>query len=203
MTTKYFYGILCLIVLAACIAGSGCTTNQNTQGSAQSSPTLVATPSQTINPATPQATTVTSMATTTIQAVIVSATQTPANNGLSVTLNSAEKKITLGGNPTKAGNAFLVLDVSIQNNDSNKDFAYTDTSFRIIDIANNGSWHPAMTSQISRGLNSPLMPGTIPSKTKKTGQIGFGVLNSSNSYKFSVVDSTGAIVATIDSIIVP
>jgi hypothetical protein len=203
MTTKYFYGILCLIVLAACIAGSGCTTNQNTQGSAQSSPTLVATPSQTIIPTTPQVTIVTSMTTTTVPAVIVSATQTPTNNGLSVTLNSAEKKTTLGGNPAKTGNAFLVLDVSIQNNDSNKDFAYTDTSFRIIDIANNGSWHPAMTSQISRGLNNPLMPGNIPSKTKKSGQIGFGVLNSSNSYKFSVVDSTGVIVATIDTINVP
>jgi hypothetical protein len=204
MIKKCVFSFICLSVLIACVVSSGCTSNQNTQVPVQTVPPTVATAANTMIPTTTPEATAPASVSTTVPPAAVSTIQTPANEGLSVTINSVDKKTTLGGgNPAKPGNAFLVLGVTIQNNDINKDFAYTDASFRILDTSNNGSWHAAMTNQISRGLNSPLLPGTIPPKTKKTGQIGFGVPDNSTSYKFSIVDSAGTVITTINDLRVP
>jgi len=92
-----------------------------------------------------------------------------------------------------------VLDVTIQNNDKNNNFGYTYDSFAIFDKTNKNR-RTAITNQIKSGLNSPLTSGTIPLKSKTTGQIVFGVADSSNAYKLYVTDSTGTVVATIDNI---
>jgi hypothetical protein len=89
------------------------------------------------------------------------------------------------------------LDVTIQNNDKNNDFKYTDSSFSIYDTVNQKRG-PAITSKVAGGLNTPLASGTIPMKSTKTGQIVFGVMDNSNSYKFAVVNSTAAITSLID-----
>lgn len=202
MNKTPFIGFLCLVILIACIVSSGCTTNQNTQGPAQNSPAQMTTAVQTTSPATTQVTTGTSVVPTSVPAAMVSATQNPDNDSFKVTLNSAEKKMSLGGGSPKPGNAILVLDVTIRNNDKTKDFAYSDASFRILDTANNGSWRLANTTQFSRGLNYPLVPGAIASDTEKTGQIAFVISENSNAFKFSVVDSKGKVLATINAITV-
>jgi hypothetical protein len=89
------------------------------------------------------------------------------------------------------------LDVTIQNNDKNNDFKYTDSSFSIYDTVNQKRG-PAITFKVAGGLNTPLTSGTIPLKSTKTGQIVFGVMDSSNSYKFAVVNSTTALTSLID-----
>jgi hypothetical protein len=107
------------------------------------------------------------------------------------------KKTSLGSFTPLPGNIFLVLDVTIQNNDKNNDFKYTDSSFSIYDTVNQKRGQ-AITSKVAGGLNIPLASGTIPLKSTKTGQIVFGVSDNSNSYKFAVVNSTSAITPLID-----
>jgi hypothetical protein len=202
MKTKFVICSVLIIVITACIVSTGCTSTQSAQISVQSNSPTVITPSQTLSPTTAPGTIVPTLAPTTAPTAIVSTAGTTVNNGLCVTVNSAVKKITLGGSNPMPENIFLVLDVTIQNNDKNKDFEYTDSSFAIYDKLNKNR-RTALTYKIPGGLNSPLTSGTIPLKSKKTGQIVFGVIDSSNSYKFSVVDSTGTVLTSIDNINVP
>ncbi|MEI6292281.1 MAG: DUF4352 domain-containing protein [Methanomicrobiales archaeon] len=202
MIKTHVIGFLCLVILVACLVSSGCTTNQNTQGSAQNTPAQVTTPLQTTSSATTPVPTGTSMTPTSVPAAMVSATQNPDDGSFKVTLNSAEKKMSLGGGSPKPGNIILVLDVTIRNNDKINDFAYSDASFRILDSSKNGSWRPANTTQFGRGLNFPLVPGSIASNTEKTGQIAFVVSENSTAFKFSVVDSQGKVLTTMNTITV-
>ncbi len=202
MKTKFVICSVLIIVLTACIVSTGCTSTQSAQSSVQNIPPTITTASQPQNPTTPPATTASSMASTTVPTVMISTTQTPANGGLSVTLNSAVKKTNIGSSGPLPGNIFLVLDITIQNNDKNKDFEYTDASFGYYDKLNKKR-NTAITYKIPGGLNSPLTSGTIPIKKKKTGQIVFGVLDNSTTYKFYVTDSTGTVLTSIDNINVP
>ena len=90
-----------------------------------------------------------------------------------------------------------------QNNDKNNDFKYTDSSFAIFDKVNNNRRTAITYKLLTGGLNNPLTSGTIPLKSTKTGQIVFGEMDSSNSYKLYVSDSTGTVLASVDNINVP
>jgi hypothetical protein len=200
MKNKFVICSVCIIILTACIVSTGCTSTSPqgaAQTSAQTNPPTITTLGQTLIPTTAPVTITTTMAPTTASIAIISTPATPISSGLTVTLNSAVKKTTLGSSTPKTGLVFLVLDVTIQNNDKNNDFKYTDSSFSIYDIINKKR-DSAMTSKVAGGLNTPLTSGTIPLKSTKTGQIVFGVSDSSNSYKFAVVNSTTALIPLID-----
>jgi hypothetical protein len=197
--------ILCsalIIVLTACIMSTGCTSSQSTPTSAQSIPPTVSTPAQTLSPITTLGTQVTSLTPTTTPTAIVSTTVTPANEVLTVTLNSAEKMTSLSNGIGKPGRIMLLLDITIKNNDKKNDFTYTDASFVISDKSNEERL-TAITSQKAKGLANPLIMGTVPSGSTNDGKILFGVNATSNNYKLSVVDSTGTVLASIDNINVP
>ena len=131
---------------------------------------------------------------------VLSTTGTVINDILTITINSATKKTIIGRSTNKGGDIFLVLDITIQNNDKNNDFRYKDTSFAIFDKINNIR-RTAITSQLNTGgLNNPFTSGTIPLKTKMSGQIVFGVMDNSNSYKLYVSDSKGSVLTSIDNI---
>jgi hypothetical protein len=131
---------------------------------------------------------------------VLSTTGTVTNDVLTITINSATKKTIIGRSTNKGGDIFLVLDITIQNNDKNNDFRYKDTSFAIFDKINNIR-RTAITSQLNTGgLNNPFTSGTIPLKTKMSGQIVFGVMDNSNSYKLYVSDSKGSVLTSIDNI---
>jgi hypothetical protein len=202
MKTKFVICSVLIIGVTACIISAGCTSTQSVQSSARSNPPTITTTSQTLSPTTAPGTKVTTLAPTTAPTAIISTAGTPMNDGVSVILNSAVKKIKIGSSGPLPGNIFLVLDVTIQNNDKNKDFEYTDSSFAIYDKLNKNR-RTALTYKIPGGLNSPLTSGTIPLKSKKTGQIVFGVLDNSTTYKFYVTDSTGTVLTSIDNINVP
>ena len=179
-----------IIILIVCIISAGCTSHQ-TQTSTQSNSSIITTPTQALS------------STKTVPAANVSLAATLINSGLTVTLNSAVKKTNIEGLTPKPGNIFLVLNVTIQNNDKNNDFEYTDASFLIFDKLNlNRS--SAITSTIAAKLNSPIpASGRIPPASKNTGEIVFGVMDNSNSYKFSVDDKKGTVLTSIDNINVP
>jgi hypothetical protein len=134
---------------------------------------------------------------------VISTTVTVVKDVLNITINSAVKKTLIGRSTNKGGDIFLVLDISIQNYDKNIDFRYKDTSFAIYDKLNNNR-RTAITSQLNTGgLNNPFTSGTIPIKSKMSGQIVFGVMDNSNSYKLYVSDSKGTVLTSIDNISVP
>jgi hypothetical protein len=201
MKNKVVFWSLCMLLLTACIVCTGCTSGQNAQTSAPSNSLTVTTPAQTLNPTTAPETLVTTLALTPAPTAVVTTTGTPANGGLSVTVNSAVKKTALGEFKPKAGMIFLVLDVTIQNNDKNNDFDYMPASFALSDNLNTNRRPPL--GKFSYGLNNQLISGTIPLKSKISGQIVFGVADGSNSYKLSVSDSTGTVLTSIDTITAP
>ena len=192
---------LCIIVLTVCIVSTGCTSSQSALTSAQSTSQVVTTPAQSLNPTTTPGTLVTTLAPTATPTLVVTTTGTPANGVLTVTINSAVKETALGEFKPKPGNIFLVLDITIQNNDKNNDFEYTAASFALSDNLNTNQRPPL--GKFAYGLDNQLISGMIPLKSKISGQVVFGVKDGSNSYKLFVSDSTGTVLTSIDNINVP
>lgn len=201
MKNKFVICSVLIIMLTAIIVSTGCTSTQ-TQTSAQSNSPTITTPSQTFSPTTVPETLITTLAPTTAPTAILSTTATPMNSGLTVTLNSAEKKTSLGNSIGKPGRVLLILDITIKNNDKKNDFKYTDASF-VISYKSKDVSITAITSENSKGLINPLIVGTVLAGTNDDGEILFGVNETSNSYKLSVVDSTGTVLTSIDNINVP
>jgi hypothetical protein len=201
MRNKVVFCSFCMLLLIACIVCTGCTSSQSAQTAPQSNSPTVTTPAQTLNPTTAPETLATTFAPTAAPTAVVTTTGTPANGGLSVTINSAVKKTALGEFKPKPGMIFLVLDVTIQNNDKNNDFEYTPASFALTDNLNTNRRPPL--GKFSYGLDNQLISGRIPLKSKISGQIVFGVTDGSNSYKLSVSDSTGTVLTSIDNITSP
>lgn len=198
MAKKIFLGFLGTVLLIAFLVSCGCTSTQNAQPAVRSTIPAATTPVQTTIQPTSQATTVT----TTVPATVAATTAAANTDVLTVTVNSAVLKTVLGDSTPKAGNIFLVLDVTIQNNDKNNDFEYTDSSFGFFD-KNHNNYRTAVTSRLVRtGLNNPLSSGSIPLKSTIKGQVVCGVMANSNSYKFTISDSKGNVIATVDNITV-
>lgn len=189
------------VILVSCICVSGCTSAQNAQEAVQTTPAVTATPTQTAIPATSPAVTPVTSAPATIPATAVSVTATPATAVVGVTLNSAAKKTQLGTFKPKSGNNFLVLDLTLKNNDKNDDFEYTDASFAIFDktVSPPHKLSP-ITGQVAGALENPFTSGMVPVKSEKTGQIVFPVKENSVSYKFTLYDAKGTEITSIDNI---
>ena len=201
MKNKFVICSVLIIILTACIMSTGCTSTQS-QIPAQSNTPTITTLSQTLSPTTIPETVITSPAPTTTPTASISTTAAPANDVVTVTLNSAEKKTSLGNAVGKPGRAMLILDISIKNNDKKNDFKYTDASF-VISYKSNSDRLTAITTQYANALINPLISGTVPSGSTDDGKILFGVNSTSNAYKLSVVDSTGTVLTSIDNIYVP
>ena len=203
MKNRFVIWSVLVILLSAYIVSAGCTSTQ-AQTSAPTNSPVVPTPSQTFSPTAVPESLITTLAPTSTTPAPVSTTSTPANDILTVTLNSAEKKISLQNGVDKAGRVLLILDITIKNNDKRNDFKYTDSSFVISYKSTNDSL-TAITSQYANnnGLINPLISGTVAAGSIDDGKILFGVNATSNSYKLSVVDSTGTVLTSIDTIYVP
>jgi hypothetical protein len=201
---KYFICATLIIVLTTCIFFTGCTSTQHSQTSAQSNSPTITTLEQTPKPTTIPETVITPNVQITVPTAIISTTGTSSNNFLTVTLNSAEKKPTLGNSFRQPGRVLLILDISIKNNDKSKVFEYKDTSF-VLSIKSNNDSRTAITTQkaLAKSLINPLISGTVQPNSEDDGKIVFHVNESSDSYKLSIVDSTGTVLTSIDNINVP
>jgi Domain of unknown function (DUF4352) len=190
-----------IVLLTACIV-CACCTSQQVHTSAQSKTPAATTPSQTLSPATIAETRITTPAQTTAPAATIPMAGPAKKDVLTVTLNSAEKKVSYGNYIGKPGRIGLILDITIRNNDKQNDFAYSDSSF-ILAYKSYDESQTAITSQYAKVLGNPLFMGTIPAGSTDDGKILFGVNASSTTYRLSVVDSTGAELGSIDTIFVP
>ena len=200
MKNKLVICSVLMIILTAGIVSSGCT-SPPAQTSPQNNSPIITTPSQTMSPATVPETQITTQVQTTAMAATIPVTGTPAHEVLTVTLNSAEKKISLGNGIGKPGRILLLLDITIKNNDKKNDFTYTDPSF-VISYKSSNDRLTAITSQYAKNLANPLFMGTVPSGSTDDGKILFGVNATSNTYMLSVVDSAGTVLGSIDNIYV-
>jgi hypothetical protein len=203
MTVKNNF-VICsvlIIILTAGIVSSGCISAQSQTTPQSNSPTIT-TLSQTMSPTTVPETRITPLVQTTAMAATIPVTGTPTNDVLTVTLNSAEKTVSLGNKIGKPGRIMLILDITIKNNDKKNDFPYTDASFLLSDNLNNERI-TAITSQKAQALANPLFMGTVPAGSTDNGKILFGVNKTSNVYTLSVVDSAGTKLGSIENISVP
>lgn len=193
-----------LVVIASCVIVSGCTSAQNNPGTVQNTQTVTPITVQTTVPAAAPATTPVTSAPVTVQttAITTTTTQTPAV--VSVTLNSAEKQAKLGSFTQKvSGRTFLVLDLTIKNNDPSEDFDYTNASFALVDktVTPPRTLSP-LTTIVTGSLENPFTSGMVPIKSEKTGQIVFSVNENSKLYKFILYDTKGKEITSIDNITV-
>ncbi|MGD0081195.1 MAG: DUF4352 domain-containing protein [Methanoregula sp.] len=185
--------VICIVLLISGVLISGCTSANTTNAVAQISPTPAESIATSVTQAPPATSLVTTPVPTTVKATLASASQTPADEVIGVTVNSAKKVTNWMGIFPPKGDAVLVLDVTLKNNDT-KDFAFSKDTFQIIRYGYGGSSHGA--SFLSSDLNS----GTIPANSELTGKIVFAVLDSANMFKFTVVNSAGTVVSETDNI---
>jgi cytoskeletal protein RodZ len=185
--------VICIVLLISGVLISGCTSTNTTNAVAQTTPTPAESTATSVTQTPPATSLVTTPVPTTVQANLASANQTPADKVMGVTINSAKKETNWEGSFPPKGDAVLVLDVTLKNNDTN-DFAFSKNSFQIIRYGYGGSSHGA--SFLSSDLNS----GTIPANSELTGIIVFAVLDSANMFKFTVVNSAGTVVSETDNI---
>jgi hypothetical protein len=205
MKNKLVICSVLMIILTAGMVISGCTSSPAQTSPQSNSPTIsptTATPSPALSSATVPETRITTPVQTTALAATTLVTGTPANDVLTVTLNSAEKKISLGNSIGNPGRVLLLLDITIKNNDKKNDFTYTDSSF-VISYKSNNKRLTAITSQYVKNLANPLFMGTVPAGSTDDGKILFGVNSTSDTYTLSVVDSAGTVLGSIDTIYVP
>jgi hypothetical protein len=189
--------LVVILIAGTCLSGCASTAPATAPGGTMAEPAATA--------AQPVATAVTAgtaapVATATVPAMAITTIPAAPADLISVTINSAVQKTQLGTVKPKEGNVFLVLDVTLHNNDRNEDFAYTPDSFQI--IANNpgSSWHGPVTTVFTSGLDHQIRSGRIPLKSDLSGQIVFGASANANSFKFSVRDSKGNEVTRVDDI---
>jgi len=201
MTMKNVFVVYSVLIIILTVCITGCSSLQSSPIEQNNTPTIT-TLSQTI-PTTTLGTQVPPPPTTD-QRSTISTTETPKNEVITMTLNSAEKKISLGNSIGKPGRSLLILDITIKNNDKKNDFKYTDSSFVISYKSGLGSL-TAITSQYANnpGLINPLISGTVMAGSIDDGRILFGVNATSYAYKLSVVDSSGTELTSIDNIYVP
>lgn len=192
-----------LAIIGSCVFVSGCTSAQNNQGTVQDTRTVTATPLPTAVSTTAPATTPVTSAQVTVQTTVITTTATPTPAVVSVTLNSAVKQAKLGSFTQKvSGRTFLVLDLTIKNNDANEDFEYTNASFALVDKTATPHTLSPLTTIVTGSLENPFTSGMVPVKSEKTGQLVFSVNENSGLYKFMLYDPQGNAITSIDNITV-
>jgi hypothetical protein len=122
---------------------------------------------------------------------------TQPQEDVSLTINSAKKVSKLFTFTPKTGRIFLVFDITVKNNGIVKGFEFNDQSVRLLDIKNNEGQSTSLTTTIRGGIENPIItPTRIEQNDKRSGQIVFGVLDSSRSFRISVIDNSGEVISS-------
>jgi hypothetical protein len=192
--------LVCMVLLIAVSTLTGCTSTAPSATPAVTPAQPAVTAGQTAVTAAPSSTAESTVAATATTAA-AGVTTTTAVDPVTVTINSATEKTTLAGLKTKKeGNVFLVLDMTLRNNDRNEDFSYGPGSFQLKANAPGSSWNGPVTTVFTSGLDHQLTSGTIPLKSAISGQIVFSVSPNVNSFRLTVSDAKGTVVTTVDNI---
>lgn len=185
----------CLILLA--LSSAGCTSNAGTSTPATTT-VVPSEPGSIPGSITTQQSSPQNQGPTTVMTT-PQATQgiTQPQEDVSLTINSAKKVSKLFTFTPKTGRIFLVLDMTVKNNGIEKGFDFTDKSIRLLDIMNNEGQSTSLTTTVRGGLENPIItPTRIDQKDKRSGQIVFGVADSSRSFRISLINNSGEVVSS-------
>jgi hypothetical protein len=189
-----FSGFCILLLLAVTIAG--CTS----QDAATKTPATA--PSQQVTTSSIPAPLLSTQPLTPITAVTPTKTETAVQitqpiEKVRLTINSAQKQITVYTSTAPAGRMFLVLDITVKNNGMDKGYDLTDDSITLNYAKPGGPTEKSITTRVRGGLDNPiLMPTTIQQNDSRTGQVVFAVADASGKYTISLTDDKGAVVSS-------
>lgn len=123
-------------------------------------------------------------------------TTTQSQPSVSLTVNSAQKQTKIYTMTPKEGVIFLVLDITVKNNNINAGYQFTDKSILLFSDTG-GTGMEAITTKVRGGLDNPIFtPTTIEQNDKRTGQIVFGVNVKSGKYTLHLLDNNGVEVSS-------
>jgi hypothetical protein len=113
-----------------------------------------------------------------------------------LTINSAQKQTKIYTMTPKEGVIFLVLDITVKNNNIKDGYEFTDKSITLSSDTG-GIGIEAITAKVRGGLdNSIFTPTTIDQNDKRTGQIVFPVNVKSGKYTLHILDNKGVEVSS-------
>ena len=126
---------------------------------------------------------------TTVLTTIITTTQPQPS--ISLTVNSAQKQTKIYTMTPKEGVIFLVLDITVKNNNIKNGYEFTDKSITLSSDTG-GAGMEAITTKVRSGLNNPILtPTTIEQNDKRTGQIVYAVNVKSGTYTLHLFDNNG------------
>jgi hypothetical protein len=110
---------------------------------------------------------------------------------VTITVNSADKLPKLNNLSPRAGYIFLVLNITIKNNDVQKGFVFLNKSVTVLDLEN-GEFIPTSLNanpRIRSNLTNPIVPPVrIGQHEAITGQVVFAITDSAG-YRLNLTDS--------------
>lgn len=187
--------VCCLILLA--LSSAGCTSNAGTTTPAPATVAPAESGSIPGSVTTQQSSPQNQVPTTVMTTTQVTPGVTQPQEDVSLTINSAKKVSKLFTFTPKTGRIFLVFDITVKNNGIVKGFEFNDQSVRLLDIKNNEGQSTSLTTTIRGGIENPIItPTRIEQNDKRSGQIVFGVLDSSRSFRISVIDNSGEVISS-------
>ena len=187
----------CCLLLILAVSTTGCI-NQNS-GTATTVPAtpLVQAVITTIAPTSELPSQTHSQAQITGSSISPAVQAAQSQDPVSLTINSATKQTKLYTTTPKTGRIFLVLNVTIRNNDFEKGYDLTDNSINLSYAKAGISPVSSITSQVRGGLENPIsMPTKIEQYDQRTGQIVFGVVDSSGRFTINLIGNAGAVVSS-------
>jgi hypothetical protein len=189
-------GFFTLLILAVSLAG--CTSpdaGKTIPVTTRAQPVLTSIASISALPSqTPSQTQAAAPATPAMQTTIQAA---QSQDPVSLTIISATKQTKVYTMTPKPDRIFLVLDITVKNNAIEKGFDLTDSSISLSYARAGTRPEQSITSQVRGGLDHPIiMPTRIEQNDKRTGQVVFGVADSSGAYTINLINNDGTVLSS-------
>jgi len=125
----------------------------------------------------------------------------PTRMPVSLTINSARKmaRVNEDGLHTRDGTIFVVLDITVKNNDVQEGFYFANTSTTMLNLENRDFANRSsnFVEKMDRALVNPIvMPTKIAPNEAITGQIIFRIYDSTE-YRLNLIDNDKKVVTTL------
>ena len=171
--------LVLLLWFSGCVGSNGSAPKETISTVVHTSIEPIETPVQVMN---------TTLVTTVLTTIVTTAQSQPS---VILTVNSAQKQTKIYTMTPKEGVIFLVLDITVKNNNIKDGYEFTDKSI-LLSSDTGGTGMEAITTKVRSGLNNPILtPTTIEQNDKRTGQIVFGVNVNSGQYTLHLIDNNG------------
>lgn len=114
---------------------------------------------------------------------------TTSTGPVSMTVHSVYKTMKINNAKPVSGNIFVIIDTTIENLDETTPFVVNETT---VDITGGGP----ITQKVYGSVSNPLYWGSIPPKSSQTGEIVFGVKETTEQFTITLLDEQGRTIFT-------